>query len=150
MGGTSVNALVERGDFWPHMRNDVEHYVRTCLVCQQDKVEQSRPSGLLEPLPVPERPWECISMDFIIKLPTVDGFGNIMVVVNRFSKYGIFAPLPPHWNAEDTAKVFFEHVVKNWGIPQSIISDRDARFTGRFWTVKIMGTLLLYKLSPPN
>lgn len=66
--------LVERGYFWPQMRKDVDLYVRTCLVCQQDKVEQAKPTGLLEPLPIPERPWESISMDFILGLPKVVWF----------------------------------------------------------------------------
>lgn len=66
------------------MRDDVDEYVRTCLVCQQDKVERKRQGGLLEPLPVPERPWASISMDFISALPKVGELGSIIVVVDRF------------------------------------------------------------------
>jgi hypothetical protein len=55
--------LLESAYYWPQMRDDVEAHVRTCLVCQQDKVEQQHPGGLLEPLPIPERPWESVSMD---------------------------------------------------------------------------------------
>lgn len=65
------------------MKDDVEAYVRTCLVCQQDKVEQQHPGGLLEPLPIPERPWESVSMDFISALPKSEGYGSIRVVVDR-------------------------------------------------------------------
>ncbi|KAF2282349.1 hypothetical protein GH714_043997 [Hevea brasiliensis] len=46
-------ALISRSYYWPRMEEDVEGYVRTCLVCQQDKVEQRQPAGLLEPLPTP-------------------------------------------------------------------------------------------------
>ena len=116
-------ALVECAYYWPRMRDDIELYVKTCLVCQQDKVEQQQPAGLLEPLPIPEKPWESISIDFITCLPKSEGCGNIMVVVDRFSKYGVFIPVPTKFTAEDAARLFFKHVMKYWGIPKTIISD---------------------------
>ena len=112
------------------MGEDVVEYVRACLICQQDKVERCKPGGLLEPLPIPERPWESVSMDFISSLPRVGDFGSILVVVDRLSKYGIFIPAPLHCSAEEAARLFLKHVVKYWGIPQNIVSDRDSRFLG--------------------
>lgn len=93
-------ALFEDSYYWPRMRDDVELYVRTCLVCQQDKVEQQRPAGLCSPLPIPERPWESISLDFITSLPKSEGFGTIFVIVDRFSKYAVFVPAPKDCTAE--------------------------------------------------
>ncbi|CAN1260507.1 Transposon Ty3-I Gag-Pol polyprotein [Linum perenne] len=144
-----TQALIEEAFYWPRMHNDVELYVRTCLVCQQDKVEQKCPVGLLEPLPTPQRPWESVSMDFIIGLPRVEECGSIMVVVDRFSKYGVFIPGPKDMTAEGAATLFFKHVVKYWGIPMSIVSDRDGRFTGKFWKelFKIMGSELNFSTS---
>lgn len=49
-------ALVRNNYYWPRMQDDIEAYVRTCLVCQQDKVEHLNPAGLQEPLPIAERP----------------------------------------------------------------------------------------------
>ena len=132
-------ALIEENYYWPHMRDDVEAYVKTCLVCQQDKTEQRVPAGLLEPLPIPERPWESISMDFIMGLPKSEGCNIIMVVVDRFSKYGIFIPAPAKCPAEVAAPLFLKHVVKYWGLPKTIVSDRDGCFTGRFWTLQAHG-----------
>ena len=60
-----TGALVERTYYWPSMRDDMEAYVQTCLICQQDKVEQSKPAGLLEPLPISEHSLESIMMDII-------------------------------------------------------------------------------------
>ncbi|XP_020101642.1 uncharacterized protein LOC109719402 [Ananas comosus] len=142
-------ALLEAAYFWPRMHEDVEAYVRTCLVCQQDKVEHQRPGGLLEPLPVPSRPWESISMDFISALPKVGVLGSILVVVDRFSKYGTFIAAPTDCTAEEAARLFVSHIVKLWGIPTSIVSDRDPRFTGKFWTevFKILGSELLFSTS---
>ncbi|KAI3412628.1 Hydrolase_4 domain-containing protein [Psidium guajava] len=142
-------ALVEEHYFWPHLRDDVEVYVRTCLVCQQDKLEQKSPAGLLEPLPVPERPWESVSMDFIVGLPKSEGCRTLMVVVDRFSKYATFVPATDDCPAEEAAKLFLKHVVKHWGVPRTIVSDRDPRFTGRFWTelFKLLGTDLNFSTS---
>ncbi|CAL1353301.1 unnamed protein product [Linum trigynum] len=88
-------------------------------------------------------------MDFIIGLPKVDGCGCIMVVVDRFSKYGVFIPGPKDLTAGDAARLFFKNVVKYWGIPSNIVSDRDGRFTGRFWRelFKIMGSNLNFSTA---
>ncbi|KAK8663978.1 hypothetical protein V6N13_083783 [Hibiscus sabdariffa] len=125
--------LLEQGYYWPHMRQDVMDYTRTCLICQQDKVDRRKASGLLEPLPVPARPWESVALDFIVSLPRVGDLGSIIVVVDRFSKYATFIPAPKYCSAEVTAQLVFKHVVKYWGVPQNIVSDRDGRFTGNFW-----------------
>ncbi|KAE8661278.1 hypothetical protein F3Y22_tig00116012pilonHSYRG00001 [Hibiscus syriacus] len=148
-GQKRTMALLETAYFWPHMKDSVELYVKTCLVCQQDKVENRQPTGLLEPLPVPQRPWDAITLDFISALPKSEGYGSIMVVVDRFSKYGTFIPCPKDCTAEEAARAFFKNVVKHWGLPRSIISDRDPRFTGRLWTelFKLLGTELNFSTS---
>ena len=119
-------------------------YTKTCLICQQDKVEMQKPAGMLDPLPMPTRPWESISLDFIVGLPKVGDLGSILVVIDRFSKYATFIPAQKYCTAEDTARLIFKNVVKYWGVPQSIISDRDPRFTRSFWRelFKILGSQL--------
>ncbi|XP_052481267.1 uncharacterized protein LOC128035524 [Gossypium raimondii] len=69
-------------------------------------------------------------MDFIIGLPKSDGFASILVVVDRFLKYATFIPATKECPAGEAALLVFKHVVKYWGVPLSIISDRDGRFTG--------------------
>ncbi|GJZ49134.1 putative nucleotidyltransferase, ribonuclease H [Tanacetum coccineum] len=142
-------ALVEGTYYWPKMGDDVKTFVRTCLIYQQDKIEQKKSGGLLKPLPTPKGPWESVSMDFITCLPKSEGGGSIIVVVDRFSKYETFIAAPPDITADATAKLFFKNVVKYWGVPHVIISDRDPRFTGLFWTelFKIMGTDLNFSMS---
>ncbi|KAE8699155.1 hypothetical protein F3Y22_tig00110584pilonHSYRG00049 [Hibiscus syriacus] len=121
-GQKRTMALLETSYFWPHMKDSVELYVKTCLVCQQDKVENRQPAGLLEPLPIPQRPWDSITLDFISALPKSEGYGLIMVVVDRFSKYGTFIPCLKDCTAKETARAFFKNVVKHWGLPRSIIN----------------------------
>ena len=105
-------ALVERQYYRPQMRDQVEAYVRTCLVCQQDKAEQKVPAGLLVPLRISERPWDSISMDFIVGLPKVEGLSCVLVVVDRFSKYGTFIPTTNECSDEEAARLFMAHVAK--------------------------------------
>ncbi|GKA38846.1 putative nucleotidyltransferase, ribonuclease H, partial [Tanacetum coccineum] len=148
-GITRTLPLVKGTYYWPRMRDDVETFVRTCLIFQQDKIEQKKSGGLLEPLPTPKGPCKSVSMDFITCLPNLEGGGSIIVAVDRFSKYGTFIAAPPDVSANDTAKLFFKNVVKYWGVTHAIVSDRDPRFTGRFWTelFKIVGTDLNFFMS---
>ncbi|KAH9752509.1 Endonuclease [Citrus sinensis] len=145
--------LLTKGDqlFVPRWgrKDDIEAYVRTCLVCQQDKVDHQLPAGLLEPLPLATRPWESVSMDFITSLPKSEGYGSIMVVVDRYSKYATFIAAPINCKADEAARLFVKHIVKLWGVPKSIVSDRDPRFTGRFWTklFKMLETDLKFSTS---
>ncbi|TYK15859.1 reverse transcriptase [Cucumis melo var. makuwa] len=137
-------ALLKKGYFWSNMRDDVMQYTKTCLICQQDKVEKVKVAGLLDPLPIPTRPWESVSMDFITHLPKVGDFKSILVIIDRFSKYATFIPTTKQCSAEMIAQLFFKHVVKLWGVPTSIVSDRDGRFIGSFWTelFSFLGTSL--------
>ncbi|RVW69256.1 Transposon Tf2-8 polyprotein [Vitis vinifera] len=90
-----------------------------------------------------------VTMDFIIGLPKSEDNGSIIVVVDRFSKYATFIAAPTDCTAEETARLFLKHVVKYWGLPKYIISDRDPRFTGKFWTelFKLMGSELHFSTS---
>ena len=130
------------------MRDDIETYVRTCLVCQQDKADRQLPVELLEPLPIASRIWESVTMDFISALPRSEGGGSIMVVVDCYSKYATFIAVPTDCKADKATRLFIKHIVKLW-VLKSILSDRDPRFIARFWTelFKILGTDLKFPTS---
>ena len=119
-GQRHTRALLESAYYWPQIRDEVEAYVRTCLVCQQDKVEQRQPRGLLEPLPITERPWDNVTMEFIIGLPKSEDSWSIIVVVDRFSKYATIIAAPTNCTAEEMVRLFLKHVVKYWGLPKVI------------------------------
>ncbi|KAL0437391.1 UNVERIFIED_CONTAM: Transposon Tf2-11 polyprotein [Sesamum radiatum] len=142
-------SLVQRAYYWPQMQDDVETYVRTCLICQQDKTDHQKKAGLLQPLPIPTRPWESVSIDYISGLPKVGNLGSIIVMVDRLSKYATFIAASKHVTAEGTAHLFFKHIVKYWGLPKDIVSARDSRFTDVFWTelFKIIGFKLYMSSS---
>ena len=92
LGIERMSALLSKSYFWPKMSDDVESNVQTCHVCQVDKIERKVEAGLLQPLPVPEKPGQSISMDFIVGFLEVNGMRSILVVVDRFSKYAVFIP----------------------------------------------------------
>ena len=142
-------ALLSKSYYWPKIVEDVEMHVKTCIVCQLDKTEKQKATGLLQPMSILERPWQSISMDFISGFPLVEGMRSIFVVVDRFSKYAVFIRAPHACPADAAANLLFKHVVRYFGLPEDIISDRDSRFTGRFWTAlfNLMGTKLKFSTA---
>ncbi|KAK2441152.1 hypothetical protein QL285_012481 [Trifolium repens] len=130
--------------YWVGMRKDVEEFVKTCAICQQMKAANHTPYGLLQPLPVPDRVWEDISMDFIVGLPSFQSHTTIFVVVDRLSKAAHFGMLGTHFTAAKVADLFATMICKLHGMPRSIVSDRDPIFLSHFWQelFRLSGTKL--------
>jgi len=130
--------------YWKGMKGTVQRFVRSCDVCQRQKYLTSSPAGLLQPLPVPERIWDDLSLDFITGLPKLQDFETIMVVVDRLSKYVHFVPLKHPFTARSVAELFVKEIVRLHGVPNSLVSDRDPLFMSQFWQefFKLQGTKL--------
>ncbi|GBG61912.1 hypothetical protein CBR_g26076 [Chara braunii] len=108
--------------------------METCQVCQRDKPRTQAPLGLLKPLPIPERPGESLSMDFMNTLVTSkSGRRHIFVSVDRFSKYARLVAMPETAKTEYVIRLFKENWVRDFGLPKSIIIDWYVRFTSRLW-----------------
>ena len=145
----TVRAL-ESFFYWPRLRRDAESFVRDCITCQKMKYDRQKTPGLLQPLPIPDRPWESISMDFIFDLPrTRSGNDGIWTIVDRFSKQAHFIAVRKKITAEQMAKTFLINIFKYHGMPLSIVSDRDPRMTSLFWRAIFdnMGTSLKFSSS---
>ena len=116
------------------MKRDVASFVAKCMICQQVKVEHQRPLGLLRPLEIPEWKWDKITMDFVMGLPMTFGKHNaIWVIVDLLTKFAHFILIKTDFSLAKLSKLYIREVVKLHGIPSSIVSDRDPRFTYRFW-----------------
>ena len=119
--------------YWKGLTKDVRNYVRACVVCQRNKPDLAPPTGLLQPLPIPQAVWEDISMDFIEELPKSRGKDTVLVVVDRLSKYAHFLALSHPFSAATVAQLYFEHIFRLHGLPKTIVSDRDKVFLSHFW-----------------
>jgi hypothetical protein len=149
---SGVNATKEklmRQFFWPKMDSDIHKFIRSCIVCSRVK-SKNRKHGLLIPIKAPTHKWHTISMDFVMDLPTTpDGFDAVMVVVDKLTKHAHFIACKKTITAEQAAALYLQQIVKHHGLPRVIISDRDPRFTGKFWTElhRLLGTSLAMSTS---
>ncbi|GKA49997.1 putative reverse transcriptase domain-containing protein [Tanacetum coccineum] len=120
--------------WWPNMKAIISEYVGKCLTCSRVKAECQKPSGLLIQPEIPMLKWERITMDFVTKLPkTSNGHDTIWVIVDRLTKSTHFIPIKETDNMETLTRLYIKEIVSRHGVPISIISDRDSRFTSRFW-----------------
>lgn len=145
VGIAKTTELLTRSFYWPGMHSDVVAYVTSCLKCQCNKPSNTHPSGLLHPLPIPSRPMEQVTIDLITQLPkTKKGNDAIVVFVDKLSKLNHYAACKTAISAPALASTFMHEWVRLHGVPSSIVSDRDPRFTSHFWRAlwKKLGTKL--------
>ena len=114
------------------LKEDVLQHIRECDVCQRNKGEMCYPTGLLQPLPIPEGKWESISMDFIIRLPMVQGKDCIFVIIDQLTKYTHFFAIFAQYTAAQVAEMFFREIFMLHGLPKTIVNGRDNHFMGGF------------------
>ncbi|XP_057714608.1 uncharacterized protein lrfn5a isoform X1 [Corythoichthys intestinalis] len=124
---------ISRRFWWPGMEPEVREYVEACSVCARNKTSTRPRMGLLQPLPIPSRPWAEISLDFVTGLPVSQGNTTILTVVDRFSKMAHFIALPALPSAKDTAGIMMRQIFRIHGFPRDIVSDRGPQFVSRFW-----------------
>ncbi|KAL0173707.1 hypothetical protein M9458_029675, partial [Cirrhinus mrigala] len=109
--------------WWPALRTDTITFIKHCVICNTSKTSHQLPAGLLQPLPIPKRPWSHIAVDFVTDLPPSQGHTTILSVVDRFSKGCRFIPLPKLPTAMETAEALCNAVFRFYGLPEDIISD---------------------------
>lgn len=126
------------------MKKEVQEFVSTCDICQRCKNETVAHPGLLKPLEVPTQAWSDISLDFIEGLPKSQRKEAILVVMDRFTKYGHFLALQYPYTTVQVTELFLKEIYKLHGFPKTMVSDRDKVFTSLFWQhlFKSAGTTL--------
>jgi hypothetical protein len=131
--------------WWPTLTKDAVAYCQSCGKCSTIKSMNAKPQGLLHQLPVPERPWDSIAMDFLGPLPLSDGYDYLLVVICRLTSMVHLLRTTITVTAAQVALLFLNEIVRLHGLPSSIVSDRDSKFTSSFWSElhRMMGTRLL-------
>jgi hypothetical protein len=125
-------------------------FVVRCLTCQKVKTKHKHPGGLLQPLPIPQWKWEGITMDFVISLPkTTRQKNTIWVIIDKLTKSAHFISISEKDDLEQLSKIYMEEIVRLHGVPASIVSNRDPRFTSKFWDriQKLYGTTLKFSTA---
>ena len=134
LGKDKTMEQVKRRFYWPGMDEVVRRYVTSCDACQRNKPSQQSPMGPMMPLPIPSRPWQQVSMDLITQLPrSRKGNDAIVVFVDKLTKMVHYVATTTTVSAPQLATLFMREVVRLHGVPESILSDRDPRFTANFW-----------------
>ena len=128
LGREGTYALVAWQFFWLGMARDIRTFVKNCDGCGKNKAWRTRRQGFLKPLPIPERIWSELSMDFITDLPLSEGCPNIIVITNRLSK-GVIADGLPDIKAETVARWFLRRYLPHHFLPTAIVSNRGTQFT---------------------
>ena len=117
-GRSSTYDRVSSHYYWPRMTDTVARYVKSCHACKRSKAYRDGKHGLLKPLPIPDRYWQDISVNFITPLPICNRFGRKyehIMVVDRLSKKKKFIPLT-HW----MSKLLFKRSLNGFGEKKDI------------------------------
>jgi hypothetical protein len=144
-----TRAAVGRLFWWESLDKDVTKFVSTCVLCQRNKARCHKPYGLLQPLPVPVKPWHTVTFAFIVKLPkTSRGNDSICVFVDKLTKMVHFVACKENLSAKEFAELYVNHVFRLHGLSREFITDRDVRFTSAFWqeVTELLGPELLCPL----
>ncbi|MBW0520791.1 hypothetical protein O181_060506 [Austropuccinia psidii MF-1] len=126
--------LLKKDFHWFGMTQFIKYYVSSCQKCSRTKNIHHKNLGLLKPLPIPNGPWICLSIDFITQLSLSNSFDSIMVIVDRFSKMAVFIPTMSSVTSLDLAHLCIKNIFSKHGLPSSIVSDIGSLFVSSFWT----------------
>ena len=148
---------VSQNYWWPQISRYIGRYVFTCHMCLHIKASHQPPVRELNPLPIPNAPWDTISVDFIVKLPESEGKDAVMVVVNSITKHSHFMNMVTTLCVTGTARLYIQHIWKHHGLPRRAISDRGPQFVAEFmrklyWllVIKLAANLLQPPLTIPR
>jgi len=149
LGSRKTVEYIRRAYWWPSLADDTAKYCASCGVCQTTKSSNQQPPGLLHPMPIPSQPWESIGMDFVGPFPPSKGHDYLWVVICRLTSMVHLIPVTVTIKASELAFLYLAQIVRLHGLPLSIVSDRDSKFTSKFWTElhRLVGTKLRMSTS---
>jgi hypothetical protein len=146
-GKSKTKRLIKERYYWKGMDDDIERFVSNCAACHRSKVPRGKTPGFLHSLPIPDRPWQHISVDFKEMPADKEGKNMVCVFVDRLGKRPISIPCNKEVDARALAQLYLVHVHRYYGPATTIVSDRGPQFISAFWEefCRLLGTKL--KLS---
>jgi hypothetical protein len=118
--------------FWPGMESYIDRYVGNCPKCKRSKNSRLKPAGLLRPLPIPQKPWQYITMNFKSFNKNRYGYNAILVIMDRLSKRLFFLLTHKICTAANLAELYYTFPWRIFGISETITSDRGPQFVAEF------------------
>ena len=148
-GSKKTADYIRRWYWWPSLGSDIKEFCNSCGICQMTKTLNQKPQGLLHSLPIPTRPWQSVAHDFVGPFPKSFGFDYLWVIICRLTSMVHLIPLNTTVKASELAWMYIKEVVRLHGLPETMVSDRDPKFTSKFWREvhRILGTKLLMSTS---
>ena len=145
LGLRRTSDYTRRYYWWPTMGRDIGKFCKSCGVCQTTKASKQVPPGLMHHLDIPERMWLHISMDFVGPFTPSGGKDYVWVIMCRMGGHAHLIAICVATRASELAEIFISEIVRHHGIPATIVSDRDPKFTAKFWREvhRILGSRLL-------
>jgi hypothetical protein len=133
-GRTKIYHDLRQQFWWTRMKCEIAHYLSGCNACRKVKADYIDPSGLLQPLSIPDWKWDDISMDFIVGLSlTTRNFNSIWLIMDRLTKSYHFILINTNYNTQKYAKIHIACVLCLHGLPKMIVCDRGSQFVAHFW-----------------
>lgn len=154
IGPQKTSEYARRWFWWPRMGKDIEKFCFSCGTCHMMKTSNLPKPGLLHNLPVPQRPWQSIGMDFCGPFPQCRDFDYLWVIICRLTTMVHLIPVTVRTSVTELSWFYIRDIIRLHGMPESIVSDRDSKFTAKFWRDlhQSTGTRLLMSTSfhPPS
>src|SRR5258705_3878891 len=125
--------LICQSCHWPGLTQMVKQYIQSCTVCAHSKANRHKLYGFLKQLPIPPRPWESISMDFIEQLLASEGHTAILVIVDCLTKQSLFIPTHDSIDSLELTQLFLTHMFSKHSTPSHITSNQGSEFISHFF-----------------
>ena len=116
--------------YWPSMNKDIEHYVKSCILCAQYNPRRKKAPGTLRPIKPPEGVWQLVSMDFHGPLTPTSQRGNkyIIALTDVLSKFVVTRAVRDN-SAQTAVRFLKEDIIGKFGTPRCILTDNGTHFT---------------------
>jgi hypothetical protein len=148
-GAQRTAEYLQRWYWWPQLTANVRTFCMSCAECAKGKDSTKKPTGKLHSLPILIKPWDSIGMDFVGPFPKINGYNYLWVVICQMISMVHLIPVHTKMKVSQLSTIYMREIVQLHGLPSSIVSDRDLKFTSKWWRElhRLLGARLLMSTS---